>query len=113
MPELRKDPITNRWIIISTERRKRPGDFRLESQAASASTFCPFCPGNEAHTPREILAYRHSGGPNSPGWDVRVIPNSQPALQVEGALDRRGEGLFDREVRHATEWNGRARRIPH
>jgi UDPglucose--hexose-1-phosphate uridylyltransferase len=96
MPELRKDPITNRWIIISTERRKRPGDFRLESQGVPPSTFCPFCPGNEAHTPREILAYRHSGGPNGPGWDVRVVPNSQPALQVEGALDRRGEGLFDK-----------------
>jgi len=96
MPELRKDPITNRWIIISTERRKRPGDFRLEHPVPAPGTFCPFCPGNEHHTPREILAYRHGGGPNGPGWDVRVIPNSQPALQVEGALDRRGEGLFDK-----------------
>jgi UDPglucose--hexose-1-phosphate uridylyltransferase len=96
MPELRKDPITGRWIIISTERRKRPGDFRLESVAPSRGTFCPFCPGNESHTPREILAYRHGGGPNGPGWDLRVIPNSQPALQVEGSLDRRGEGLFDK-----------------
>src|SRR4051812_48188896 len=93
MPELRKDPITGRWIIISTERCKRPGDFRLEPQAGPGATFCPFCPGHESHTPREILAYRHAGGPNGPGWDLRVIPNSQPALQVEGALDRRGEGL--------------------
>ena len=30
MPELRKDPVTGRWVIISTERRKRPNDFRLE-----------------------------------------------------------------------------------
>jgi UDPglucose--hexose-1-phosphate uridylyltransferase len=96
MPELRKDPITGRWIIISTERRKRPGDFRLEPVSPSRGTFCPFCPGNESHTPREILAYRHGGGPNGPGWDLRVIPNSQPALQVEGSLDRRGEGLFDK-----------------
>jgi UDPglucose--hexose-1-phosphate uridylyltransferase len=96
MPELRKDPITGRWVIISTERRKRPGDFRLDHPAHPPSTFCPFCAGNEQHTPPEILAYRRSGGPNGPGWDVRVIPNSQPALQVEGALDRRGEGLFDK-----------------
>jgi UDPglucose--hexose-1-phosphate uridylyltransferase len=96
MPELRKDPITGRWIIISTERRKRPGDFRLEPVSQSRGAFCPFCPGNESHTPREILAYRHGGGPNGPGWDLRVIPNSQPALQVEGSLDRRGEGLFDK-----------------
>ena len=69
MPELRKDPITNGWITISAaQRRKRPGDFRLEHPAPGPSTFCPFCPGNEQHTPREILAYRHSGGPNGPGW---------------------------------------------
>ena len=30
MPELRKDPVTGRWVIISTDRQKRPNDFRLE-----------------------------------------------------------------------------------
>lgn len=34
--------------------------------------------------------------PNGPGWDLRVVPNKFPALQVEGSLDREGEGLFDR-----------------
>ena len=44
-----------------------------------------------------MLAYRQNGGaPNAPGWDVRVVPNKFPALQVEGALDREGEGMFDR-----------------
>ena len=44
-----------------------------------------------------MLAYRQNGGaPNAPGWDVRVVPNKFPALQVEGRLDREGEGLFDR-----------------
>jgi UDPglucose--hexose-1-phosphate uridylyltransferase len=27
---------------------------------------------------------------------VRVVPNTQPALQVEGALEREGDGLFDK-----------------
>jgi len=27
---------------------------------------------------------------------VRVVPNKFPALQIEGALDRRGEGLYDK-----------------
>ena len=27
MPELRKDPIIERWVIIATERQKRPSDF--------------------------------------------------------------------------------------
>ena len=47
-------------------------------------------------TPSEVLAYRNGSAPNSPGWDVRVVPNKFPALQVEGQLDREGEGLFDR-----------------
>jgi UDPglucose--hexose-1-phosphate uridylyltransferase len=96
MPELRKDPVTGRWVIISTERRKRPSDFRLENRAFEPAAFCPFCEGNEAFTPREVLCYRRSGGANGPGWDVRVVPNKYPALQVEGLLDRQGEGLFDK-----------------
>ena len=27
MPELRKDPVVGRWVIISTERARRPSDF--------------------------------------------------------------------------------------
>ena len=97
MPELRKDPVTGRWVIISTERRKRPSDFRLERLTPGGREHCPFCPGHEELTPPEVLAYRHNGSaPNSPGWDLRVVPNKFPALQVEGNLDREGEGLFDR-----------------
>src|SRR5262249_911915 len=58
---------------------------------------CPFCPGHEELTPPEVLAYRRDGQhPNGTGWDLRVVPNKFPALKVEGALDRRGEGMFDR-----------------
>ena len=97
MPELRKDPVTGRWVIISTDRRKRPQDFRLESATQIGSRFCPFCEGHEDKTPPEVLSYRSNGGtPNTAGWDVRVVPNKFPALQVEGGLDRHGEGLFDR-----------------
>jgi UDPglucose--hexose-1-phosphate uridylyltransferase len=97
VPELRKDPVTGRWVIISTERRKRPSDFRLERPAAIGSDWCPLCAGREELTPPEVLAYRQNGGaPNSPNWDLRVVPNKFPALQVEGGLDREAEGMFDR-----------------
>ncbi len=97
MSELRKDPVTGRWVIISTERRKRPTDFRLESVHMLPDGSCPFCEGHEEMTPRELLAYgRNGGGPNTPGWTVRVIPNQFPVLRVEGVLDRQGEGLFDK-----------------
>jgi UDPglucose--hexose-1-phosphate uridylyltransferase len=97
LPELRRDPVTGRWVIISSDRKKRPHDFRLERPTILGRDNCPFCPGHESLTPNEVLSYRQNGGsPNSPGWDVRVVPNKFPALQVEGTLDRAGEGMFDR-----------------
>ena len=97
MSELRKDPITGRWVIISTERRKRPNDFRLESVEITPDPSCPFCEGHEAMTPHEIFAIRrHGGHADSPGWDLRVVPNQFPVLRVEVTLDRQGEGLFDK-----------------
>ena len=97
MPDLRKDPITGRWVIISTERAKRPGDFNYQKVQISGKGFCPFDYGNEAKTPEEVLAYRQDGTqPNEPGWDIRVVPNKFPALRIEGEIDRQGEGVYDR-----------------
>ncbi len=94
MPELRKDPIVGRWVIIATERAKRPVAPKVEP--LPAGTFCPFCEGNESHTPHEILAYRdRTTRPDEKGWRVRVVPNKFPALQIEGGLEKRGEGIYD------------------
>ncbi len=96
MPELRKDPVVGRWVIISTDRSRRPMNF-APVRVERTSNFCPFCPGQEDKTPPEVYACRQNGGgPNSAGWKVRVVPNKFPALQIEGALDRRGEGLYDK-----------------
>ena len=96
MPELRKDPVVGRWVIISTERGRKPSDFG-ETVEMKRASFCPFCPGNEGTTPNEVLAYRpdHSAA-NGPGWTLRVVPNKFPALQIEGSLNRRAEGLYDK-----------------
>lgn len=100
MPELRRDPVVGRWVIIAAERAKRPQDFApIESTHATPNgePNCPFCPGREDQTPPEIMAYRPAGAPpNSPGWTVRVVPNKYPALQIEGELDARAHGLYDR-----------------
>ncbi|MBM2838049.1 MAG: galactose-1-phosphate uridylyltransferase [Deltaproteobacteria bacterium] len=96
MPELRKDPIIGRWVIISTERGMRPTDFTMMEEKKKGG-FCPFCPGNEGATPPEILCYReNSTKPNTPGWSLRVVANKFPALRVEGELNREGEGVYDR-----------------
>jgi UDPglucose--hexose-1-phosphate uridylyltransferase len=95
MPELRKDPVLGRWVIIATERAKRPSDFEVVREE-SESVSCAFCEGHESETPPEVYAVREKGGrANQPGWEVRVIPNKYPALDVEGQLDREGVGLCD------------------
>ncbi len=98
MPELRKDPVLGRWVIIASERERRPSDFPAEKEPPSPPPgMCPFCEGSEGKTPPEIAAYRPGGGPaNSPGWTIRVVPNKYPALRVEGSLDKKGEGIYDR-----------------
>lgn len=96
MPELRKDPILGRWVIISTERGRRPSDFSHQERRSSGG-FCPLCEGNEDKTPPEVLAFRANGGlPNTPGWSLRVVPNKFPALRIEGELNREGDGVYDK-----------------
>ena len=98
MPELRKDPVIGRWVIIATERARRPDQFAtaVEKEELAAGEKCPFCEGNESMTPPEIFAVRKAGTkPNERGWDVRVIPYKFPLLQTQGDLNRRGHGMYD------------------
>jgi UDPglucose--hexose-1-phosphate uridylyltransferase len=88
--EIRQDQATKRWVIMATERAKRPQDLVGQQPTAEErpdySPTCPFCPGNEKMTGPEVLAYRESGTANSPGWEVRVVPNRFAALSPEGEL---------------------------
>jgi len=96
MPELRKDPVIGRWVIIATERAKRPDQFSGHAEEGPSEKSCPFCEGQESHTPAEIYAIRprHSAA-NGPGWELRVVPSISPFLRIEGDIDRRGKGLYD------------------
>jgi len=95
VPELRKDPVVGRWVIIATERGRRPSDFHRDAPPRRGGP-CVFCEGQEEKTPPEILAGRRDGRINGPGWSYRVVANKFPALRIEGDLQPSGEGLFDR-----------------
>ncbi len=97
MPELRRDPIVGRWVIIASERAHRPHDFARAVQPELPG-LCPFDPGHENTTPPEVYVSGRppSAPPNSPGWKVRVVPNRYPALMIEGDLERQAEGIYDR-----------------
>ena len=102
MPELRRDPIVGRWVIISTERGKRPSDFG-QIQPPRKSGFCPFCPGNESKTPPEVFAVprtrhaaRYAGlaGPGRLEQVSRPADRGEPRPPSRGDLrqDERGRG---------------------
>jgi len=95
MPELRKDPIIGRWVIIATERARRPDQFSAPAEGPAEGE-CPFCQGSEEHTPPAILTYPNSTHDrNKLDWKVRVIPSIKPMLKIEGDLGRSGLGIYD------------------
>jgi len=80
MPELRQNFFTKEWVIIATERAKRPKELARQQPLKTPASFvptCPFCPGNEDKTPTEIM--RVPAGDSVP-WQVRVVPNKFSAL---------------------------------
>lgn len=94
MPEIRKDPVTDRWVIIATERAKRPSEFKVQHEERGPGP-CVFCEGEESKTPPEVLAYRQPGtAKDSPGWRVRAFPNKFPALQPGAASEWLSQGLY-------------------
>jgi UDPglucose--hexose-1-phosphate uridylyltransferase len=81
MSIIRQDLASKDWTIFSTERAKRPFDYKKEEKKQVKKEYlknCPFCRGNEHMTPKEIYSIRQGND-----WKVRVIPNKFPALQAK------------------------------
>ena len=97
MSELRKDPVVGRWVIIASERGRRPSDYAvLDTEQGKGQGFCPLCPGNEKMTPPEIFAFREEGSdPDGPGWHIRVVPNKFPALKEAEETGYRSDGVYE------------------
>ena len=88
MPELRQNFFTKEWVIIATDRAKRPEEMVVRHAAKTVSHHvptCPFCPSNENLTPPEVLRTDGAGGD---GWQIRVIPNKFSALARDQQPDR-------------------------
>jgi UDPglucose--hexose-1-phosphate uridylyltransferase len=92
MPELRHNILTREWVVIATERAKRPEDFakkKKEKKVLPAHVpTCPFCPGNEKMTPPETYVV-----PDTGSWRVRVTPNKFAALSYQGERRRWIQGI--------------------
>src|SRR3989344_7361303 len=88
MGEVRKDYLLDRWVIIASERGKRPHEFK-QRQRDPAKTECVFCPGAEKNTPGEVL--RIADGKT---WKMRIVPNKFGAVQPSGNADIQTENTF-------------------
>ena len=79
--ELRTDELTGAQVIIAPGRATRPEVFRPTATDATATPpdSCPFCSGHESMTPPEV-ARSGGGDPDTPGWQVRVVPNLYPIV---------------------------------
>jgi UDPglucose--hexose-1-phosphate uridylyltransferase len=91
MPELRYNVITREWVVIATERAKRPDQFIRKEERKALPEYdpkCPFCPGNEAMTPPATYVV-----PDTKSWRVRVTPNKFAALSYEGERKRIVQGI--------------------
>ena len=76
MPELRRDPVVGYWTIISTERGRRPLEFKPTHVGLEPD--CPYCLKK-----------------NVSDAQVRVVLSQTPLLRDREELERRGEGLYD------------------
>jgi len=98
--EVRKDYLLDRWVVIATERGRRPTDFAKKVREKDKTSVCPLCPGNEHMTPPAVLVYLKSGkdigktkdkdGFRHKNWLIRCIPNLYPAFTPpKGKISRR------------------------
>lgn len=96
MPELRRDPVVGYWTIISTERGRRPVEYRPKGSEEEGRE-CPFCEGKESQTTAEIDVIRKPGTPpDKPGWEVRTILSKLPVLTpISQGAERYGSGMYD------------------
>jgi UDPglucose--hexose-1-phosphate uridylyltransferase len=96
-PQLRKDPVVDRWVLIAPERAAKPTEIEDPGHLAHHAV-CPFCEGQEHETPHEILALRAPGTrPDQPGWRIRVVPNRFPAVRCDAASESFADPLFTLE----------------
>ena len=100
--ELRKDYLLDRWVVIATERSRRPTDFSKPKLEAAKTAVCPLCVGNENMTPPALMLYQKINdeikrsqdplaGERTKNWLVRVIPNLFPAFSPPKQPDDVGQ----------------------
>jgi len=91
--ELRYNIINREWVVIATERAKRPRDFvKSQKDAKPIPEFrqdCPFCPGHEGDSSDETFRIG-----SKEKWQTRSIYNKFPALSPKEKMERYNDGIY-------------------
>ena len=98
MPELRRDPVVGRWVIISTERARRPSDFTPAPAASARAGPACSAAGEEPRTPEEVWALRpgRRRAQHARAGSCAWCPTSSPRSASRASWSRPAEGLYDR-----------------
>ena len=83
MPELRQNFFSKEWVIIATERAKRPEELATHRPVQPVPAFvesCPFCPGKREQDPAGSDALAIGAG--------RAVGGAGDPEQICGAVER-------------------------
>ncbi len=105
LPEIRRDFLTGRYVIIRPPRKydieKTLEEKIMEKKSLRMAELCPLCPGKEEYTPKPELYSKTLIGEEYikrnnilSDWVVRVIPNKFPLLMIEGESNSATDILF-------------------
>lgn len=92
MAQLRFNPVTKEWVVISKERGQNRNAFITDK--TQSDTPCPFC-DKDGGINRKLRSMCTINLPESSAPALIVTPNRYPALTIEGQADRNGHGIYD------------------
>lgn len=109
--ELRRDPVSNEWVLIATARSKRPSAYKEKRKhVVQPRKTCPFCNLEKSGTNKYSLLYpinlkssyarqlkKDSDIQVMQGkeWSLIVVPNLYPALIPGQFLKKQKQGLHE------------------
>jgi len=90
--EIRQDLISEKWVILATQRAKRTHENKIQEKKDIPSVFvegCPFCNLDKFPQEKDTLVL-----PDLANWRVRSFQNKYPALVEGDSVEEREDGIY-------------------
>ncbi len=93
MPELRKDPIIGRWVIVATERARRPGNIveSLDQGIRGKKEDCAYCQEQKTI----LFSKKIPSRGKTPSSEIRVISYAKSFFKTDVNVQRHFHGLYE------------------